>query len=291
MRTQFSAGVEALVTYPVKGCAGLPVTSSVVSRAGLAHDRAFKIVDADGHALTQRHVPRLAIIQPSLDDAGTSLTLRAGEDVGLGSLTGEVVFDGGRRATTLFGQAYTAVDQGDAFAAWLTEVLRLPARLVRVPPDHTRVTDGAVAGTSRFADSCAVHLLSTASLAHLNRRLTENGASAVPVNRFRPNIVLSGLGEPHAEDGIHLLEIGDLVLEFAKPAIRCVVTTVDQRGGRTRGHEPLRTLATYRRTPDGLAFGTKLVVARPGTLRVGDELRCSAVGADEAADEEHARFE
>ncbi|SES32960.1 hypothetical protein SAMN05421870_117135 [Streptomyces qinglanensis] len=158
-------------------------------------------------------------------------------------------------------------------------MLRAPSRLVRVPPEHARVTDGRTAGTSGYADSCALHVLSRATLALLDRKLAENGAPAVPEDRFRANLVIDGWDEPHTEDRAHRLTVADAALGYAKPATRCAVVMVDQHGGRRDGPEPLRTLAAYRRAAGRpVAFGVKYAVLHPGRIRVGDEVHVTAWG-------------
>ncbi len=273
------AAVVELRCYPIKGCAGTSLRDAVLTPAGIAGDRGFMVVGVDGVFRSQRQTPRLAVVRPELGVGGVNgtdgadgelLTLRADA---AGALVVRTELDGPRVDVTLFGAPYRAIDQGDEAAAWLTEVLGEPSRLVRVPPEHDRLTDGVTPGTSGFADSSAVLVTSLSSLAALNERITARGAQPVPMERFRPNIVVDGWDEPHTEDLARTLAIGDAELGFAKPAIRCVVTTVDQRTGARAGPEPLRTLASYRRAPEGgVAFGAKFAVPRPGKLSVGDEV-------------------
>ncbi|MFD1935996.1 MULTISPECIES: MOSC domain-containing protein [Nonomuraea] len=264
------ATVGGLISYPVKGCAGVPARVSPLTRAGLAHDRSFMVTDPSGGFRSQRRDPRLAVIRPAVEADGTRLALSA---PGVADLHLDVDLDAARRDVVLFGAPYRGIDQGERAAEWLSRVLAVPSRLVRVPPDHDRVTDGRTPGTSGYADSSPVHAISQASLDELNRRL---GASSLPMSRFRPNIVIDGWDEPHLEDLIGHVRIGDTELGFAKRAIRCAVTMVDQRTGTKAGPEPLRTLATYRRAAEGgIAFGVKLSVLRPGRLAVGDALVAS----------------
>lgn len=265
-----SARVVALHTYPIKGCAGIALTGGFLTPAGLAHDRTFMIVDEGGGFRSQRREPLLATIRPEIADDGRALSLHA---PGVDAVRVAVDLDGPRRPVELFGNPYRGIDQGEPVAAWLTRVLGAPSRLVRVPPEHDRVTDGETPGRAGFADSGALLLTSHASWAELNRRIAERGSDGVPVERFRPNIVVDGWTEPHTEDLVRELSVGDTELAFAKQAIRCVVTLVDQRTGVRAGPEPLRTLADYRRVPGkGVAFGAKFSVVRTGRLAVGDEL-------------------
>jgi uncharacterized protein len=260
--------VAELICYPVKSCAGVRLAGGVLTAAGLEHDRGFMVVGGDGTFRSQRRDPRLALVRPEID--GGRLTLRA---EGAGEVVVHEDAAAPRRPVTLFGDAYEGLDQGDEVAGWLTEVLGKPSRLVRVPPDHRRITDGLTPGTSGYADSSAVHVLSAASLADLNTRMAERGGRALPVDRFRPNVVVDGWTTPHREDDLRRISIGDAGLGYTKPAIRCAITMVDQATGTRSGPEPLRTLSTYRRADGGgVAFGVKFAVLRPGRLAVGDEV-------------------
>lgn len=263
------ATISELYHYPVKGCAGIALRAGHLGRAGLEHDRRFLVVDLDGTYRTQRRDPLLATVTPAVDgtDGGT-LVLAA---PGTGPVHVPVDTEGPRRPVTLFGDPFTGIDQGDDVAAWLTALLGAPSRLVLAPPEHHRVTDGDTPGTAGYADSCAVHLLSSASVRALNDRITAEGGAPVPLSRFRPNIVVDGWGA-HDEDHVPHLTMGGAELGFAKTAIRCAVTMVDQRTGVRAGPEPLRTLATYRRGDGGIAFGAKYAVVRPGRIAVGDVL-------------------
>ncbi|MER7844457.1 MOSC N-terminal beta barrel domain-containing protein [Kitasatospora sp. NPDC096077] len=290
------ATVTELRYYPVKGCAGVRAEQAELTRAGLAHDRAFMVVDERGVFRSQRRDPLLATVRPAVEEDGGRLRLAA---PGVEPVAFAVDTVGPRREVQLFGAPYLAVDQGAEAAEWLSQVLGSPSRLVRVPPEHDRVTDGLNPGTSGFADSSAVHLLSRATLDDFNARIDE-GTAPVPVDRFRPNVVVDGWPEPHTEDLLRRFTVGrtgpdagtgttpgadtgtGAELGYTKLAIRCAVTLVDQTTGGKAGPEPLRTLARYRRaTAGGVAFGSKFSVLRPGTLRVGDELTVSDWGPSE----------
>ncbi|MFE0102764.1 MOSC domain-containing protein [Streptomyces sp. NPDC059009] len=262
--------IAELITYPVKGCAGRPQPRAALARTGLAHDRAFLVVDGDGVFRTQRNEPRLAVITPEVGADGRELTLSA---PGTEPLRLDVDTASPPRPVELFGAAHQGIDQGDTVARWLSEVLGAERRLVRVPPEYERTTDGLVPGRSLYADSGSLHVLSRASLGELNRRIVAAGREPLPLSRFRPNIVLDGWAEPHLEDQARHVTAGGTELAFAKLAVRCAVTLVDQERGERAGPEPLRTLATYRRVPEGkgVSLGAKYTVLRTGELAVGDE--------------------
>lgn len=264
------ATVSALTYYPVKGCAGVTVDRAVVTGTGLAYDRAFMVADPDGKVITQREVSHLAVIRAQVLHEGTKLALAA---PGIGDVMLDVGADGPTRRVLVHKWFGKAVDQGDDAARWLTEVLGVPARLMRVAPNHHRAGSGETPGTIGFADSTALTIASLSSLDELNSRILERGADPVPMNRFRPNIVVAGWPEPHTEDRARKLRIGTVTIGYGKRDLRCVVTMVDQLTGVRSDPEPIRTLASYRRDPDGgVAFAMKAAVLTPGDLAVGDEV-------------------
>jgi hypothetical protein len=265
--------VSGLVYYPVKGCAGTSVRTARLVETGIVHDRSFMLVDDDGAFRSQRTTPSMAVIRPSVSADGGLLTLEA---PGFDAAGIDVVTDGPRLDVSLFGTWLgTGIDQGDLAAKWFSSVLGQACRLVRVPPDHDRAGWGERPGKVGFGDAHAVLLTAESSLDELNRRIAERGAAPVPMNRFRPNIVVSGWSAPHTEDRFRLLSAGGVRLGYSTRAIRCAVPTVAQETGLKSGPEPTRTLATYRREPEfggGVSFGVKAAVLRQGEITVGDRL-------------------
>lgn len=152
--------------YPVKGCAGTGASDALLTPAGLAHDRVFMVVGEDGVCRTRRRHPRLALIHPTVSRDGSSLTLSAAG----ATLTIDVTTTAPRRGVDLFGEALLGIDQGEEAAAWLSDVLATPSRLVRVPPEHDRIADGWTPGPSGYADSSAVHLLTAPAASGSARR-------------------------------------------------------------------------------------------------------------------------
>ncbi|MDQ1011220.1 uncharacterized protein YcbX [Streptomyces sp. V4I23] len=267
--------VQKLTYYPVKGCAGTDVMSAVAGDAGLEHDRTFMVVDAvDGSFRSQRTHPALAAVRPRVGEGGRTVTLRAG---GVEDLLVDVDPEGAPRLVSLFDKPVGhAIDQGDAVAEWLSEVLGIKSRLVRVRDGFDRDGWGETPGKVAFADAHAVAVVSQASLDGLNARIEAAGGTPVPMDRFRANIVLDGCAAPHDEDLMRRLEIGTALLAHSVRAMRCSVPLVDQVTGRRAGPEPVRTLATYRREPaydNKVSFGAKVAVLRGGTLSVGDTVR------------------
>lgn len=253
--------------YPVKSCAGLDLNTVKLDRFGPSGDRRWMVVDSDGQFLSQRQVPAMALIrvQP-LDDGG--LLLESGET---GCRVARPGDDARELPATVWSDRVAAADAGNDVAAWLTQVLGRHCRLVYMPDEARRLvdTDYARQGeTVGFADGFPLLLISEGSLAELNARLQAAGHPAVPMNRFRPNLVVSGCA-PFAEDGWKRVAIGDVELEVAKPCARCAIPSIDQS---TAQRDPYinRALAAFRRFDRQIMFGQNLLYRHPGKLRTGD---------------------
>jgi uncharacterized protein YcbX len=262
--------VAALHVYPVKACRGLDIPSAVVERWGLAGDRRWMVVDGSGRFLSQRKEPRLALIRvapseaPAAAPTGGRLRLCA---PGLPPLSVAAPVSGPRVRARVWRDDLVVRLAGFEAQEWLSAYLGRPARLVWLDDPRQRpvASSYARAGDSvSFADGFPVLLTSAASLEHLNGWLDD----PLPMNRFRPNLVVSG-SAPWAEDAWRRLRIGDVVLRVAKPCGRCVVTTTDQET-LERGPEPLRALAAYRNFGGQLVFGQNLVPETTGIIHVGD---------------------
>jgi hypothetical protein len=256
------ATVSALTYYPIKGCAGVDVERAEITATGLAHDRLFAVVGTDGVTVWQAEAPRLATVRCRILHGGTKLVLGAPD---ADDLTLDVVPEGAVRSVDVEKWPAAGIDQGDEAAGWLSGVLDRPVRLVREPARDSRARGGA--------DPTALLVTSLSSLDGLNGRILERGANPVPMNRFRPNIVIGGWPDPHTEDRVGRMTIGSTEIGFGELAIRCAVTTIDQLAGVRAGHEPLRTLAGYRREPEGgVSFGLKAAVLTPGDISAGDHV-------------------
>nr|WP_042183697.1 MOSC N-terminal beta barrel domain-containing protein [Kibdelosporangium sp. MJ126-NF4]CEL15750.1 Flavodoxin reductases (ferredoxin-NADPH reductases) family 1 [Kibdelosporangium sp. MJ126-NF4]CTQ93676.1 Flavodoxin reductases (ferredoxin-NADPH reductases) family 1 [Kibdelosporangium sp. MJ126-NF4] len=257
--------VVELIRYIVKGCAGESLDRGVVGPMGLADDRLFMVVDQNGTFITQRTQAKMAVVRPTLGDGTLKLAAPGFDDAEF-----DIVIDGEQSEVVLHKWTGKAVDQGTGPAEWFSRFMGEPVRLVRVPPDLERHSNGVLGGLVGFADADALHVIGESSLVHLNSRIAENGGQALPMNRFRPNVVVSGWDEPYTEDRVRTMTVGTVELGWEKKATRCVVPTVDQAIGRKAGHEPTRTLAGYRRVEGGVAFGAKFAVLSTGELAVGD---------------------
>lgn len=262
--------VSGLFVYPVKSCAGIAVSQAELSITGLAADRRWMLVNQQGRFITQREQGRLALVIPSLQGEGLQI-----EAPGMPVLTIAGTSRSQPCVVTVWQDRCQAYDEGETAAAWFSEFLGQPARLVRFDEAQVRLSNrdwtGEVQAPNQFSDGFPVLVISTASLAELNSRL----AQPLPMNRFRPNVVVDGL-PAYGEDRVHELYAGKVRLRIVKPCTRCKITTTDQATGVSQGMEPLDTLRGYRldRTLRGVTFGQNaIIVAGTGTqLRVGQQL-------------------
>ena len=259
--------IKALYYYPVKSLAGVATAELSLDRFGPVGDRRWMLVDEENRFVTQRKYPSLVRIRPRFNDAGLCLDIP----------------DQGRVAVRTSDQSSSVtvwrdqvedvlIASADASEA-VSSFLGRPVTLVYMPDEVTRPVrhDGlsAVHPVS-FADGFPLLVTSQASLADLNRRLPHS----VDMRRFRPNVVVEGAAAPWEEDGWQTLTLGDLPVRLLKPCSRCVMTTVDPDSGeRSRDGNPLKTLAGFRRTEDGVIFGANGVHLDTGILRVGDPVR------------------
>lgn len=264
--------LSAINVYPVKGLKGIALEEAHCTDRGIEHDRRWMVVDPGGEFMSQREHPRMATVWT--DIAAGALTLSA-PDVGAVDVPLDAT-SGPKMRVQVWNSVCSAVAVSPAADTWLSAYLGTPCRLVYMPETTQRMSNPSYAGSGKlvgFADGYAYLAIGTASLDDLNARLAAKGHPALPMNRFRPNLVVSG-SAPYAEDKFRDVAIGDAILRGAKPCGRCQVTTTDQSTGEVRGPEPLATLASYRDSREfGSMFGMNMVTARPGTIRVGDELR------------------
>ena len=261
--------IASLHTYPIKGCRRLDHDAAAVEPWGLAGDRRWMIVDADGVGITQRIVPALALVTVRPRPGG--LTVRTPGRPGL-DVTEPV--DGAKQHVRVFRWKPSVPARVADDGGWFREYLGRDARLVWLGDPTVRpVAENAQDGDRvSFADAYPLLLATTASLAAVNDWLVEDGEERVPMTRFRPNLVVEGAA-PWAEDGWvgGQLRIGGVAFRVAKPCDRCLVTTIDQDTAEV-GREPLRILGRYRRFPDGLMFGVNVIPDGVGVLRVGDRV-------------------
>ena len=256
--------LSALAVYPIKSCAGVALQQAQVVETGLDFDRAWMVVDPHGEMLTQRELPRLALVQPQFRHS--ELLLRAPGMLGL-----HLQLDTVETATRVrvWDDVVKAYDMGALAAQWFSDFLGTPARLVRFDPEQQRLSEaawtGSVQAENSFSDGFPLLVVNQASLDDLNARLAAKGLAAAALQRFRPNLVLSGL-QPFDEDHIDELDIdtdeGQVRLRLVKPCVRCDIPNVDP-GSAQKSSEPGATLAGYRadaRLHGGITFGVNAII-------------------------------
>jgi hypothetical protein len=269
MKSQLEqATVSALYYYPIKSCKGIAVATAQITETGILHDRELMVVNAEtGEFFTQRELSKMALIAPHIKDGYLELTAP-----GMPALKIALQDEGKTINANVWGDICPSVDQGAEVAAWLGDFLGVKACLVKMRPDFNRPIDPNYAlnpaNQVSFADGYPFLLVSEESLADLNGRTGEN----LPMNRFRPNIVITGSGIAFGEDYIVRGKVGEINFNVVKPCARCKITTTDQITTEI-GKEPLRTLATFRRgRGGGVFFGQNVIHENTGTLKIGDKL-------------------
>lgn len=277
--------LSELFVYPIKSCSGIALRRAQLLGTGLAYDRHWMVADANGRQITQRTHPHLALVRPAFD--GDALVITAPGMPELRTpLAGDASAQSTRMEATVWSDTFEAIDTGSVTSTWLSEYLDTPARLARFSPDVRRACDsewvGDLAASTQFADAYPLLVVGQASLDDLNARLVAKGAPAIPIDRFRPNFVLSGL-DAFEEDFVEHLDArvdnASVRLRLVKLCTRCPVPTIDQRTGAPNPawlNEPLDTMQTYRANPryDGaLTFGNNAVVVHGegSYLEVGQE--------------------
>ena len=280
------ATIARLFVYPVKSCAGVELNEMLLTETGLEFDRAWMVVDAQGEFVTQRQLPRMALIKPQMKHM--EVVLRAP-----GMLALHLAFDRVEKPVRVrvWKDEVAAYDMGDIAAQWFSDFLSEPGRpqtlrLVRFDPEHKRLSSlqwtGGTEALNQFADGYPLLVASEGSLAELNERLAAAGHDAVGIERFRPNIVLGGI-EAHDEDRVDALHVttgeGEAELRPVKPCTRCPIPDIDPATA-VSSPEVGNVLRTYRsdaRVDGSITFGMNCIVVQgvEHLLKVGQ-----AVGAN-----------
>jgi uncharacterized protein len=267
--------IAALYLHPIKSCGGIELRDSLLIETGLEFDRAWMVVDEHGVMRTQRELPRMALVQPTL--RSSDLVLRA---PGMLALHLQLDTVEAQTRAKVWEDIVKAYDMGDLAAQWFSDFLGVKCRLVRFDPEEKRLSDpkwaGDIQAQNSFGDGFPLLVANAASLDDLNRRLAAQGHAPVTMQRFRPNIVLQGL-QPYEEDHLHQLTIttaeGPVVLRLVKPCSRCSIPDVDPATAET-SHAVGDTLAGYRsdaRVKGAVTFAMNAVIVSgiECTLRPG----------------------
>lgn len=285
------ARIEQLLVYPVKSCAGVSLPQALLTDTGLDLDRAWMVVDGDGEFVTQRELPRLALVQTQLKTH--ELILRA---PGMLALHIQIDAVESPLSVRVWDDLVPAYDMGNTAAQWFTDFLAQdvksanpasvgPCRLARFDPQHRRLSNlkwtGGLEAPNQFSDGFPLLVLSEASLEGLNQRLLAAGGQAVAMARFRPNIVLSGL-QAHDEDRLAWLRLstpeGRVSLKMVKPCPRCPIPNIDPTTALSHPAvgDALQAYRQDARVDGAISFGMNAIVCEGdgALLRPGQTLQC-----------------
>jgi len=254
--------LSGLHFYPVKSLRGISLDRVPLDRRGLRYDRHWMLIDQNGDFLSQRRIPRMALICTRLIPGGLRLCAPGMPDLELPLESG----DGTETEVLVWEDRCRARLAGDEADQWLSRFLDHPCRMVYMPEATVRPVDpafGHAGDQVAFSDGFPLLLISEASLDDLNRRLE----TPLPMQRFRPNLVVRGCA-PYAEDGWRRIRIGEIEFRVVKPCSRCVITTIDPETA-DKGVEPLRTFNDYRRQGNKVYFGQNLIHDGVGELTRG----------------------
>jgi uncharacterized protein YcbX len=256
--------LESIHVYPVKSCAGVALDEALLVETGIDLDRAWMVVDASGRFVSQRELPRMALVRTALKSE--EMILRAP-----GMLALHLALDRVEERTEVevWNDRVAAFDMGALCAQWFSDFLGRPLRLVRFDPDVRRLSErrwtGAIEAENSFQDAFPLLVASTASLGEVNRRLANAGHAPVTLARFRPSLVLAGI-DAHDEDQIDEIVFaaaeGPVRIKLVKPCARCPIPDVDPASGET-GHAVGDVLAQYRadrRLGGALTFAMNAVI-------------------------------
>jgi uncharacterized protein len=260
--------ISHLYVYPIKSLGGIELSTARLTDRGIEHDRRWMLVDENNRFLTQREFPLMALLRTAIQANELTVYEKGNE-----TDTIRVNLYPTETATLrvqVWDDVVEAIVMKDEINQWFSEKLNRVCKLVYMPEASQRKVDADYALNNEltgFSDAFPVLMIGQASLDDLNSRLT----TAVPMNRFRPNIVFTG-GAAFEEDTMQHFRINGIDLYAVKPCARCVVTTTDQETG-IIAKEPLKTLATYRTGNYKVYFGQNILYKQEGIIRVGDELK------------------
>ncbi len=265
--------LEQIYIYPVKSLGGFPVDAWPVARTGLLYDRKWMLVDAEGQFLSQRRLPRMALLHALIAGEALRLSTAGAADLVLPLRAAE---DAPEVEVTVWGDRCLAKHVSAEADAWLSRALDFPCRLALQPDDDLRQVDlnyAASGDMTAFSDGFPMLLTSTPSLDALNAAMGLN----LSMLRFRPNLV-AGDCAAYAEDLWRRVRIGDITFRLPKPCSRCAVPTIDPVTA-SGGKEPLTTLSRLRQWNKKVYFGQNLIHDAEGMLQCGAPIEVLDTGA------------
>jgi uncharacterized protein len=261
--------ISELYIYPVKSLGGIAVSAAQLTDRGFQYDRRWMLVDEQNQFLTQRQYPQMALLQTGITTNGIEVYHKNNP---VERISIPLAADENEKYTVkIWDDWCEALTISKQINEWFSDMLQAPCRLVFMPDDALRKVDMRYAVHStditNFSDGYPLLVISQASLDDLNRRLE----SPLPMDRFRPNIVITG-ANPYEEDEMEEFIIGDMHFYGVKLCSRCMITTINQQSI-VKGKEPLKTLATYRMMNNNIYFGQNILYNKTGIVKTGDPIR------------------
>jgi len=261
--------VSELSIYPVKSAKGLSLQSMHLNRQGPECDRRWMVIDKNQVFVTQRKFPKMCLISTELVNGELFISAddssRCKVPAGGSKLT----------SSSVWGTVVSGEDCGDEAAQWVSEFLDKQCRVIYMDDDYARLVDPNFARqnqTVAFADGFPLLVTTQASLDDFNAKLlTQESQLEIGMERFRPNIVISG-NDAWAEDHWQRIAIGDIELSLVKPCSRCIMPSVNPMTSEKQ-MEVNHALLKYRRRDKKTYFGQNALYETLGTIRVGDAVR------------------
>lgn len=257
--------VQDIFIYPVKSLGGIRCRQANALQRGFQYDRRLMLIDETGTFITQRIEHRLALLSTQVNESAVTIFHKQNPQEQLSIPL--VTPTGTKLSVSIWDDRVSALSVSEEADEWFTRFLGRACKLVLMPEDGQRPVDVRYAEHEEhvsFADAFPFLLIGQGSLDDLNSRLDQ----PVPMNRFRPNLVVSGAA-PFEEDSWARIQIGEVEFKVAKPCARCILTTVDQNTA-IKGKEPLLTLSTYRKQNNKILFGQNLIALSEGIIREND---------------------
>ncbi len=255
--------VSSITIYPIKSCRGISLQSAIVEERGLRYDRRWMLVDENNSFLSQRKHPKMSLIDIAIRENSLFVSAPKMESISIPLQSEEKE----NISVTIWDDIVSAIEADEIISEWFSDFLHTDCKLVFQPDESIRTVDAKYARANEhtsFADAFPFLIISDSSLDALNKKLS----LPVPMNRFRPNITISGC-EPFAEDLWKKIRINNILFSLVKPCARCVVTTIDQVSGET-GKEPLRTLSEFRTFNNKVMFGQNAITDTVGEIFIGN---------------------
>jgi uncharacterized protein YcbX len=270
--------ISELYVYPIKSLPGIPLQQARVTERGFEHDRRWMLVDENNLFISQRTNPEMTQLLVSIESSGLRVTHKTKNDSIAIPFQTAPAQEQDSAAVTIWDDTCTADFVNNEVDEWFSLMLGMKCRLVYMPENSRRTVDQRYApedAITSFADGYPFLIIGQASLDELNNRLSE----PLPMNRFRPNIVFTG-GAPFGEDMMAHFVVAGVNFYGVKLCARCVMTTINQDDA-SKGKEPLKTLATYRRKEQKILFGQNLIHDGQGLITVGDSIQTLSFNRDE----------